>query len=222
MTNPPLIAALGYFESLQPLNETFNLPINLYHGIRASVSGLLVQCGPFAILFRVALGVVFSFKRLTDWTLSHVAKEIHKPLPPRVTNRDSARSVSEVVFVGGIMASLDHSQPCVVPPDSLGVNSEFALGGCASTSARSRVSNTHICTNRGALFTAIAKEYPMRHFSVSVRIPECRELAEPLTSYVLEPVSPFSDSLSRFIHGDFMFGFSADRCSKQRFRMITI
>lgn len=211
VTDPPLIAGFRNPEMLSPFRETFRFISDCYQRVRSAISSLLNGRSPFAILFRVSPSVVFPLKCFTCGSLSHISKKVHKPHTPFRANNDAAFSVIPVVLVVWIVAPSNHGSPSSVPPDLFGRHPEFRLSCGVETPARLSVSSSYSNSSKRALLSAVTSEYPESDFTDGVGILDGYKSPKSLACNVLEIASPSAEVGCRFIHADFMFGFSAGR-----------
>lgn len=211
MANPPLVTGFRNPEIFPPFGKAFGFISNFYYRIRSSIPGLLIRGGPLAVIFRIPFFIIFALQCSSSGTLPHVSEEIHKPFKPFGTYGNPSTPVSVVIFIFGYTASSDHRAPRSIRSDSFDWNTKFGLFGSVETSTRFRITSPDIETVDYFLFSAITTKVPVRDLANGVRVIQRNKSSESVAGNVLEIVSPFADVRSRFIHANFMSGFSASR-----------
>jgi hypothetical protein len=78
------------------------------------VSGLLDETRPATVARFVVAIIVNAINRCTNWSVSHVSKEVRERLSPAIAYRNAPSSVATVGPVIWIMTALDHLVPYAV------------------------------------------------------------------------------------------------------------
>lgn len=92
------------------LGKTRGSSAHCQNMVSPCISLLMLPVLPLAVSWRIALGVVHSFKCQTKRTLAHVSKEIWKAFPPPADGNPPA-SVVMKVWVHWILTPRNHAEP---------------------------------------------------------------------------------------------------------------
>ena len=98
-------------KNFRPLRNGSGLAFQCGEERLSGVAGLLLGCGPTAIVRRVTLIVVDAIKRVTFRNRPHIREEVLKGVSPTVADGYAPSAVLIKAGIVGIVATSDHSTP---------------------------------------------------------------------------------------------------------------
>lgn len=83
----------GKFQNFSPFNHRFGLPSEFQHSVVSFIAAVGPSGGPYAILRRIALVVIFAFNLMAGRTPAHVLEKIRKRVPPTSAHLNTSTAV---------------------------------------------------------------------------------------------------------------------------------
>lgn len=106
----PTFEVLAVRKSVSPHSMKDTLPTCL-----SSIVGLLLRCGPPAVVWLVIAVVVAAINGMpTGWALPHVHEKSYKVISPACADFDAPSSVLSIIGSPDVVTSVFHPFPCVI------------------------------------------------------------------------------------------------------------
>ena len=100
---------------LSPFHHGLGFALEGEEMVAAAVAVLLAHCGPVAVIFRVALVIVFAIYRHAWGALAHIGQKLAK-VQPCLADGNAASTPVSILRSVGVRTALDHASPGIVRP----------------------------------------------------------------------------------------------------------
>lgn len=174
-----------------PVRHAFGDSVDFNKHVASLGSVLDLIRSPHAVFLEISNIIVDSVNRSSIWTWTHIGKKVNKAFLPLFAHGNSSCSVVGIIFIGWIVASIDHATPSSVPLERLSRESEFGFSGRINAATRGSFPTSGRGSSGYSFLPAVTQEPPVSFFLDGVAVVERHQFSKPLASDVLETNSTF-------------------------------